>query len=71
VSKKHRNDDDSGGDAVADAADSHANSIIHDYDDGDSIFHVVVKDSSGKSIELLSDKLLVAAGRIPIQTLLI
>jgi pyruvate/2-oxoglutarate dehydrogenase complex dihydrolipoamide dehydrogenase (E3) component len=46
--------------------DSHAiTNINHDTDDGDSMFHVLVKDSSGKSAELLSDRLLIAAGRIP------
>jgi len=37
----------------------------HRNNDGDSIFHILVKDSDGKSIELLSDQLLIAAGRIP------
>ena len=67
VSKKHRNDDSGGYNDAADS-DSYANSIKHDDDDdggGDSLFHVLVKDSSGQSIELLSDQLLIAAGRIP------
>lgn len=38
---------------------------MDDTDDGDSMFHVLVKDSSGKSAELLSDQLLIAVGRIP------
>jgi mycothione reductase len=46
--------------------DSHVNTNVnHDIDDGDSMFHVLVKDSSGKSAELLSDQLLIAIGRIP------
>jgi mycothione reductase len=64
VSKKHRNGD---GDGAADS-DSYGTSINHnDDDDVDdrSIFHVLAKDSSGKSIEFLSDQLLIAAGRIP------
>jgi mycothione reductase len=62
VSKKHRNNGGGGGNA----ADSDATAINHDDDnDGGSIFHVLVKDSHGKSIELLSDQLLIAAGRIP------
>ena len=62
VSKKHRNNVGGGGNA----ADSDATAINHDYDnDGGSIFHILVKDSHGKSIELLSDQLLIAAGRIP------
>src|ERR671915_73274 len=62
VSKKHRNN---GGGGIA--ADSDATAINHDDDDNDggSIFHILVKDSHGKSIELLSDQLLIAAGRIP------
>jgi len=46
--------------------DSHViTNANHDTDDVDSMFHVLVKDSSGKSAELLSDQLLIATGRIP------
>jgi dihydrolipoamide dehydrogenase len=62
LSKRHGND--GGGDDAADS-DSDATTINHNNHDGDSIFHVLIKDSSGKSIELLSDQLLIAAGRIP------
>jgi mycothione reductase len=60
VSKRHLNDYSGYED------DSHAiTNVNHDTDDGDSMFHVLVKDSSGKSAELLSDQLLIAVGRIP------
>ena len=60
VSKRHLNEYGSYED------DSHAiTNFNHDTDDGDSMFRVLVKDSSGKSAELLSDQLLIAAGRIP------
>jgi len=65
VSKKYRNDDTGGDDYTADS-DSQSNSIKHDDDDGgDSMFHLLAKTSSGKSIELLSDQLLIAARRVP------
>jgi dihydrolipoamide dehydrogenase len=60
VSKRHRND--YGDDYVH---DSDTATRSHYADNDDSIFQVLVKDSSGKSKELLSDQLLVAAGRIP------
>ena len=63
VSKRHRN---GGGDVTDSDFDLNATSINQDDDDdGSSLFYVLVKDSSGKSTELLSDQLLIAAGRIP------
>jgi dihydrolipoamide dehydrogenase len=60
VSKRHPNNHDGYGNGTTGIA-----TVNPETDDDDNMFHVSIKDSSGKSAELLSDELLIAAGRIP------